>query len=318
MGDFMGGMWCGVIENNNDPLKLYRYQVRIFGIHTENRNDSSQDSYIPTSDLPWALCVMNGSSMDGVGEFVSMDNGVMVIVSFLDPEKQNPIILGSLPRIIKEIPDFIDGFSDPDGIHPQNSYLNESSISRLARNEKIDQTIIQTKKDNIKTNVDCGGVVWSEPATQYDSEYPENRVIQTKHHVFEIDDTAGKERIHIYHKSGSSTEFHPNGDIVEIVKNKKFTIILSDDNVLIEGNQNIKINGSQNIKIDGSQNMIASSVINLNAPSIILNERVNIDAGGNTNITGNIGVSGNIDVTGNISASGTIIDESGNTNNHTH
>ena len=327
----MRGLHYGVIENNIDPLKIYRYQVRIFGIHTENKSDSTQDSYISTSDLPWSLSVMNGSSMDGSGEFMPMSNGSMVIVSFLDPEKQNPIILGSLPRQIKEIPNFGQGFSDPEGNHPSPTYLNESSISRLARNEKIEQTIIQTKKDAVKTGVSCGGVVWDEPETQYGSTYPDNRVIETKHHVFEMDDTDGKERIHIYHKSGSNTEFHPNGDVVDVVKNKKFTIVISDDNILIEGNQNIKIEGNQNIEIsgnenktltnqtiivDGTQNIEASTAINLTAPQISMNGNVNIVTG-LTNI-GGISGNGNISTAGNISATGSITDSGGNTNHHSH
>ena len=52
MYNFMGKdnfvWWMGVIENVNDPLKLGRSQVRMFGWHTENIQD------IPSEDLPWA------------------------------------------------------------------------------------------------------------------------------------------------------------------------------------------------------------------------------------------------------------------------
>ena len=38
----------GVVENNNDPLKLGRLQVRIFGIHTDDKDE------LPTEALPFA------------------------------------------------------------------------------------------------------------------------------------------------------------------------------------------------------------------------------------------------------------------------
>lgn len=306
----MQHLYQGIIENNIDPLKMGRYQVRIFGIHTENRNDEEKNSYIPTEDLPWALSVSNGANIDEQGDFIPMQNGSFVIISFLDPEKQKPIIIGSISRIVLERPNFNKGFSDPNSVYPDNEHMNESSISRLARNENIDQTIIQSKKDNKKLNVNCNGIIWHEPETEYNTVYPKNRVIQTKHHIFEMDDTDGKERIHIYHKSGSAKEYFPNGDVVEHIKNKKYTITLSDDNILIEGNQNIKINGNQNIQIDGIQNIKANTSINIESPIMNLI--------GTVNILNDIVLSGNLTGSGNINLSGSIMDGTGNSNHHSH
>lgn len=271
----MQQFWHGIVEDFLDPKKLYRYKVRVFGIHTENKIDDTLDDYLPTEDLPWALSMTNGSGLDEEGEFKRINPGSHVIVSFLDPEKQKPIIFGTLPRYVIEKPDFEEGFSDPDEIYPKTTHLEESSISRLARNEKIDETIIQTKKDEIKTNVDCGSSSWSEPQTQYNAEYPLNRVIQTKNHIFEMDDTEGVERIHVYHKTGSSKEYHPNGDKVDITKRKKYTIVISDDNILIEGNQNIRIQGTQNVRIDGNRNK-----------DIHGNQNIDIDGNQTVNIGG--------------------------------
>lgn len=290
--------FSGIVEDNNDPLKLFRCRVRIFGIHTENKSDSNLESYIPVEDLPWADVLMTGSGIDGQGEFTPIIKGSTVIISFLDSENQRPIIIGTLPRFVAELPNFEGGFSDPDQIHPKQENLNESTISRLARNEKINQTIIQDKIDAVKTSVDCNGVTWDEPQTAYNTIYPNNRIIQTKNHIFEMDDSDGVERVHIYHKSGSCKEFHPNGDVVDVIKNKKFTIIISDDNILIEGNNNIHINGNQNIFIEGSEN---EKIGVDNNKDIELNQ--NITIGGSQDVQ--IGGSQNIDIVGNIDESAT-------------
>lgn len=330
----------GIVENNIDPLKLYRVQVRIWGIHTENKADPELENYIPVEDLPWAPVLMSGSGIDGMGEFTPIAKGTTVVVSFLDPEQQRPIIIGTLPRYVSELPNFEEGFSDPDQVHPDAANLNESSISRLSQNFKISETIIQTKKDNVKTGVDCNGVIWDEPETLYNAAYPHNRVIHTKSHVFEMDDSDGVERIHIYHKTGSSKEFHPNGDIVDITKAKQFTIVISDDNILIEGNQNIRIDGSQNIQIagndnkkvggtqniniDGSSNIESVGPMNLKSPMIILDGFVMVQNGlavqngVASSFSGNISMTGTMSVSGDISATGSIMDGTGNSNHHSH
>jgi len=47
-------LWfVGVIENNDDPRKEGRVQVRAFGIHGTNKD-------VETEDLPWAICIHGG------------------------------------------------------------------------------------------------------------------------------------------------------------------------------------------------------------------------------------------------------------------
>ena len=241
----------GIVENNVDPLKLGRCQVRIFGLHTDIIED------YPTNDLPWADAAfpISSSNVSGISDFMVPQNGSNVWLFFKDPEKQFPVYFATSPKIEKT-PDFTKGFSDPNGVYPTSENNDESGISRLARNENITETIIQTKKDSVITGIDCGnGVTFDEPTTTYDPVYPKNRVIETEHHIIELDDTLNNERIHIYHKSGSSVEYHPNGDLVDRVNNNRFTITLGDDDVLIKGNQNIRIEGNQNVKIVGSENI---------------------------------------------------------------
>jgi hypothetical protein len=84
--------WTGVVENRNDPLKLGRCQVRIFGWHTEDKN------LIPTADLPWALPIHPSNNSEN---FSTPKEGEYVTGFFADAESgQFPIMMGVLPGVI--------------------------------------------------------------------------------------------------------------------------------------------------------------------------------------------------------------------------
>lgn len=99
--------WIGVVEDNKDPLRVYRCRVRIFGWHTEDK------ILIPTEDLPWAQASLpvNNSltfSVPQIGEWVHGH--------FLDGESgQFPIYTGVLPGVIspKNIKNPNKGFNSP-------------------------------------------------------------------------------------------------------------------------------------------------------------------------------------------------------------
>ena len=45
--------WVGVVEDRQDPLKLGRCRVRIFGWHSENVTE------VPTELLPWSQAMIH-------------------------------------------------------------------------------------------------------------------------------------------------------------------------------------------------------------------------------------------------------------------
>lgn len=85
--------FVGVVESRQDPLKLGRMQVRVFGVHTESLVD------IPTASLPWAIPLMpaTSASLSGIGHSgAQYIEGTLVFVFFQDGEsRQQPIIMGS-------------------------------------------------------------------------------------------------------------------------------------------------------------------------------------------------------------------------------
>ena len=119
-----GFVWfTGVVENRNDPAKLGRVQVRCLGFHTEDLID------IPSADLPWAHVLMpvTDPSMQGLGNSPSfLTEGTWVIGYFRDAnEKQQPVIMGSLPGNPLNEPDITKGFNDLSGNYP-SEYRFES------------------------------------------------------------------------------------------------------------------------------------------------------------------------------------------------
>jgi len=114
---FMGqdgfSWFVGVVEDRNDPLRLGRVRVRCLGFHTSDLRE------LPTTDLPWAHVMhpVTDPSMQGMGSTPSfLVEGSWVVGFFRDTqEKQQPLIIGSLPGIPDEAADNRYGFNDPRG-----------------------------------------------------------------------------------------------------------------------------------------------------------------------------------------------------------
>ena len=107
-----GFIWfVGVVEDRNDPELLGRVRVRCLGYHTADLIS------LPTTDLPWAHVMhpVTDPSMHGMGRTPSfLVEGSWVIGFFRDAqEKQQPIIIGSLPGAPSAAADYTKGFNDP-------------------------------------------------------------------------------------------------------------------------------------------------------------------------------------------------------------
>lgn len=251
--------WIGTVEDRQDPLKLGRSRVRCIGWHNENK------STLPTEMLPWAqpaFPINNGNTY-------SVKEGDMVFGFFLDGENaQEPVLLGVFPNIPLSTANINLGFFDPrtqsqlsdapkkpeDGETPYPRKLDEPSTSRLARNDADFPSHINESKADKRLNK-------VEPASYYDAKYPYNNVYESESgHALEFDDTRGKERIHLYHRSGSYVEFGPNGDRAERIEKNKFTVIVGDEEVYVQGdvrvyvdgNVTMEVGGNADIKVDGN------------------------------------------------------------------
>jgi hypothetical protein len=109
--------FTGVVEDTSDPMQLGRVRVRCFNYHSASQTD------IPTSDLPWATCIMpvTSAATSGIGQSATgLLPGSWVFGFFRDgAELQDPVVLGSIPSSTSALPgERGNGFADPHGNFP--------------------------------------------------------------------------------------------------------------------------------------------------------------------------------------------------------
>jgi len=234
-----GFRWfVGIVEDVNDELKLGRAKVRIFNVHDD----------IPTDDLDWAQVMMptTSGSFEGNGDTPQLSVGSRVIGFYMDGrEKQIAMIMGTFPVI----PDMDNA---------------KHSVPALARGQ---QTIKKEKAHPV------------EPDSAYAAEYPYNRVIQTRAgHAIELDDTPGQERIHIFHKSGTSIEINAGGRMV--IKS------VGDSFDIVGGAKKIAIKGDCNLSVEGTLTAIVKSDVSINTEG-----NIKLSAAGRLSLNGQNGIS---------------------------
>ena len=273
--NFMGrsgfNWFFGVVEDRNDPEYLGRLRVRCIGYHTENKTE------LPTEDLPWATVMtsITSASISGIGQSATgVLPGSWVFGFFKDKDCQEPMILGTMPGRPVAFSDSKLGFNDPNGKYP--TLIFEPDTNRMAINEKYNGTevlpnpILEIRRATRITDVAAASMptfttangntidevavaTWDQPVDAYNTVYPYNKVNETESgHLIEMDDTPNAERIHVRHRTGTSYEFAANGDRIDIIKNKNYSLTASDSNTLIEGSSNVTIDGHSKVYINKS------------------------------------------------------------------
>jgi len=247
--------FVGVVENNIDPRKEGRVQVRAFGVHGTN-------SDVPTDMLPWAIVVQGDYNPNNIPKINSWVFGV-----FLDSrDAQQPMVLGLIPTQMTEplTPDSIkkqgwgvipdrDSKLLAQGSEPES--FGQPQNSRLARGEKIEETKVFQQEMARKKNVKVGGKdeTWDEPGTAYNAEYPFNKVIETGAHTIELDDTPGAERIMIHHGSGSFVQIDTRGTVTEKAVSDKFEVMDRKQHVVVGGMSTVTIEGNSYVYVKGNK-----------------------------------------------------------------
>ena len=251
--------WVGVVEDRQDPLKLGRCRVRIFGWHSENVTE------VPTELLPWAQAMM---PLNNSNPYTPKESDV-VVGFFLDANNaQIPVMMGVLPGIPLKEANPQQGFNDQRTTAQLNTapvklqdkkthyprHVDEPTTSRLARND-VDYTspIIVAKKAKKASKV--------EPDSYYAAKYPYNKVYESESgHALEFDDTKDNERIHLYHRSGSYVEYGPLGDRSEKVQRNKFTVVVGDDSIYVQGSVKMYVDGDYDLNVTGDIRMNGKTV----------------------------------------------------------
>ena len=118
--------WVGVVENRNDPLKIGRCQIRIFGWHTDNLQ------LIPSKDLPWALPIL---PINDSKSFTTPVEGDYCVGFFMDGESgQFPIYFGVLPSVPS-----VAASQDPSA--PQSGFKDLRSTTELTNSPALPASV---------------------------------------------------------------------------------------------------------------------------------------------------------------------------------
>lgn len=291
-------MWMGVVEDNEDPVKLGRVKVRIFGWHAGNQNPRNvgygengnylEEIAVRTEDLPWAQVMqpVNASPNSGTGgPLTGIQNGTWVMGIFLDGEiAREPMVMGSIPGIPSRANpndggNPTEGFYDPKGIYPRTGGkswdLDEPDTNRLARNdEDYVHNIIDRKLKNKFSAAFVDGNTLEEPLlnewNEFKSKYPHNKVWETAGgHIFEVDDTPKFKRIHIFCQDGSYIEWGGavgRGSRMDRIKGNWYT--------MIDGNHYNAVGGDiyttgRHVTIAGKSIVLQGGSITLDSPVIV-------------------------------------------------
>lgn len=282
-------MWfMGVVEDNNDPQRMGRVKARAFGIHPPDKTQ------VPTEDLPWAWIISGTYGPNYKPPAVNS----WVFGFFIDGKlAQHPMLVGSMLGMPTNIPstDPNDGFNNVNHT-TENSPIPtdiackmfQPDMSRLARREELQNTNVLVKNMSAGEGVEGPSpeTSWYEPGSSYNADYPHNYVHETSSgHAIELDDTPGEERVHIYHKSGTSIEIDSRGTITIVsegdsyskterssfnrVKGDENTHVGANANIRIKGNNNVVIDGDYNLKVHGSMNVDVAQQLNFNVGNTI-------------------------------------------------
>ena len=95
------GMYHGIIEDIDDPLKLHRLRVRVIEVHDDDKQK------IPTTALPWFQPLFSVNNSDKAS---APKLGDWVLVYFPDPDSaQFGYVMGVIPGIVseEEIPEIV-------------------------------------------------------------------------------------------------------------------------------------------------------------------------------------------------------------------
>ena len=278
--DFVTGQFnwfTGVVESRMDPLEQNRVQVRCLGYHTDNLGE------IPTEDLPWATVMMptTESGTSGIGTSPhGLMQGSWVVGFFRDgPMAQDPIIIGSVASMSKEMPDPSKGFADPNLEYPRPEYINDSDVNKLAREDSYSESDpLQQRQgtdavNQVKTASPAKiSTVAEDKSDSYYAEgtwdelkpmngdhvpqYPYNKVYESEQgHVIEIDDTPGHERLNRQHTSGTYEEILKDRTRQVKVVSKDYEIVISDKNVHVQGNCNLTVDGDLRTMVYGNYHL---------------------------------------------------------------
>ena len=164
---------------------------------------------------------------------------------------------------LNSLKDPVDGFNDPNAAYPTRKHVGVPTTPLIA-------TGAETK------GVYLGGaskdVGW-DLAEETGSQYPNCKVTETASgHITEYDDTYGRERIMLRHRSGSGVEMRADGTIIYSSTKNTCRIIAADEKVTVEGDAELIYKGNLTMKVSGDFDLEVGGDFTTKVAGDIINE----------------------------------------------
>lgn len=142
-----------------------------------------------------------------------------------------------------------EAFADPNSVYPKCEYTDRPDTNKLATGD-TKGTLIDAKNKNRSSNIGkANGGNWSEPDSAYCARYPHNHVIETESgHVVEMDDTPERQRIHMYHRTGTFVEIDQNGTWHQRVVGDHYGVFLRNNHVYIKGDYDVTVDNATRVQ----------------------------------------------------------------------
>ncbi len=252
----------GEVKDINDPEKLGRVKVSVYGKHDN----------IPVKELGWSNVLMPANTPATLGQGHSVNlkeeilwkTGDLLPEAITKPEEKIPGLNDIPAKTITDVaPDYgFDAGKDvpiTGDVRVQGSLVCGMFLDPAMQEFLVIGTL-PTKTAGVKDNNlrvrgendphadETKGQY--EPLSPYDPTYPYNHVYETESgHVKEYDDTPGIERIKERHKSGTQYEIGPNGAKVERIVNDNYQLVAGNDTIEVKGSVKIIVSGDAKLSV---------------------------------------------------------------------
>jgi predicted chitinase len=201
-------------------------------------------------------------------------------------------------------------FADPNSAYPKCEYQDRPDTNKLATGD-TSGTIIQVKSEQRITGIaTANNGNWDEPDAAYCARYPYNHVVESESgHVIEMDDTPQRERLHLYHRTGTFVEMDQNGTFHQHVQGDAYGVYVRNNKVYIKG--------EYDVTVDGATRILSRDTLDM---EVWGTTTINVKNNANINVAGNLKTRANniyMEATGDLhlKAGGSMYAQAGSTMN---
>ena len=258
----------GEVKSIDDPEKLGRVRVSVFGVHDD----------IPSYSLGWSNVIMpaNTPAILGQGHSVNLKaeilwkTGDLLPTPLTTPAPEFKVITDVAPDYTFDAGSNVPRTGD---VREQGSlvcgmFLDPAMQEFLVFGSIPTKTVgIQDNNLRVRGEADPHADEEKgkyEPVSLYAPKYPHNHVYETASgHVKEYDDTPSAERIKERHKSGTQYEIGPNGAKVERIVNDNYQLVAGNDTIEVKGSVKIIVSGD--VKLSVAKDLTANVGGNIEA-----------------------------------------------------